>query len=218
MQAEKHEKDIQNTGADLEVYFQGASKCGSRDTRLVDTRSREGRSASHSFRNLLFLLAYRSWRSISNIFFRTCSGGLLSKLESPADTPGALILSDNPNLLGESAASVGDGSRSGETQSRIGEGRIKENIMPFLHLRVWGSPPERDAIEDVLNKAKDWYRYSPNCWIIYTARDAQWWYERLSNIPGMKNDASFFIAEMRLSNRAGWATPGMWKWIEKNRT
>lgn len=90
--------------------------------------------------------------------------------------------------------------------------------MPFLHLRVWGqgeNAPDRKEVEEVLNKAKDWFRYAPNCWIIYTARDANWWCEKLSDIPGMKDNASFFIAEMRLSNRAGWATPRMWGWIKK---
>jgi hypothetical protein len=92
--------------------------------------------------------------------------------------------------------------------------------MPFLHLAIWPKgedAPDHKAVQAVLNKARDWYRYAPNCWVIYTGRDAEWWYEKLSNIPGMKGDASFFIAELKIDNRAGWVSPRMWRWLEQDR-
>ena len=94
----------------------------------------------------------------------------------------------------------------------------------FLHLGVRfedSGAPDRDAIEAVLNRAKDWFRYAPNCWIIYTGQNASWWYEKLHNIPGMEGHAGFLICEMPLNNRekrAGWLPKSVWDWINKDRT
>lgn len=91
----------------------------------------------------------------------------------------------------------------------------------FLHLGVRfkdsTEAPTKDAIEHVLNKAKDWYRYAPDCWIIYTARDAHWWAEKLRNIPGMEENTAFLISEMSLAKdkRAGWLTPSAWRWMNE---
>jgi len=95
--------------------------------------------------------------------------------------------------------------------------------MPFLHLAVRrqdSEAPDNKAIEAVLDKAKDWYRYAPNCWLIYTGRDAAWWYQKLSEIPGMKSDTTFLIGEMPIdqrNKRAGWLSTSTWKWIKKYR-
>ncbi len=94
--------------------------------------------------------------------------------------------------------------------------------MPFLHLGVYSEEdpdaPSRAAIERVLNKAKDWFRYAPNCWIIYTARDATWWSDKLRSISGMEEHAGFLIAEILLTpkeKRAGWLKESAWEWINK---
>jgi hypothetical protein len=92
--------------------------------------------------------------------------------------------------------------------------------VPFLHLgiRSGGSrAPDTDAIEKLLDKAIDWYRYAPNCWIIYTKLDASNWTERLKNIPGMENHAEFLLAELNLNNRSGWASQDLWDWLDKRR-
>jgi hypothetical protein len=95
--------------------------------------------------------------------------------------------------------------------------------MPFLHLGVRfedSGAPNRSAIEEVLNKAKDWFRYTPNCWIIYTAKDADTWHRRIRDIPGMKDHTSFLICEILLSQkdkRAGWLPESVWEWINKDR-
>ena len=90
----------------------------------------------------------------------------------------------------------------------------------FLHLAVRfedSQAPDRDAIEAVLNRAKDWYRYTPDCWLIFTSKNAEDWYERLEKIPGIKTHASFFICELNLKNRAGWVKREVWDWIARNR-
>jgi hypothetical protein len=90
--------------------------------------------------------------------------------------------------------------------------------MPFLHLGVRSDDseaPDRKAIEEVLNKAKNWYRYAPNCWVIYTSKDASIWSERLRAIPGMEDHAAFFICEINNANRSGWLTANFWDWFKK---
>jgi hypothetical protein len=93
--------------------------------------------------------------------------------------------------------------------------------MPFLHLGVrFGdseSPTKKD-IERVLNRAKDWFRYAPNCWLIYTHKDAETWGKRLQEIPGMEENTSFLLCELRIDNRYGWLSDSAWNWIKKDRT
>jgi hypothetical protein len=95
--------------------------------------------------------------------------------------------------------------------------------MPFLHLGVYPEErhaPDAKAIQAVLDRAKDWFRYAPYCWLIYTTKDAQTWYERLRNIPGMEDHASFLICELPLAQkdkRAGWLPESVWAWINRAR-
>jgi len=87
----------------------------------------------------------------------------------------------------------------------------------FLHLTVFpNSSDYQESIEKELNRATDWIRYSPNCWLIYTSRTAQSWYKSLSAIPGIK-DANLMLYEVNLSNRAGWIKRSVWDWITKER-
>jgi hypothetical protein len=93
--------------------------------------------------------------------------------------------------------------------------------MAFLHLGVrFGNSetPTKKDIENVLNKAKDWFRYAPNCWLIYTNRDAETWGKRIQEIQGMEENTSFFLCELRIDKRYGWLSDSAWKWIKKDRT
>ena len=92
----------------------------------------------------------------------------------------------------------------------------------FLHLTVnLGSlGPEatdhRTAIEGVLDKAKDWLRYLPNSWLIYTSRSAIAWHKDLHQLPNMKQ-YQFLICEVNINNKAGWLYESVWTWINQNR-
>ena len=93
--------------------------------------------------------------------------------------------------------------------------------MPYLHLAVrYEDPqaPKAKAIQEVLDKAKSWYRYAPNCWIIYTKLEASEWARRLRGIPGMEDHTAFFICELDTSNNSGWQTEDFWKWLNKERS
>lgn len=87
----------------------------------------------------------------------------------------------------------------------------------FLHLTI--SPCDSDLrslIQAKLDKATDWLRYSPECWLIYTGQPAKVWYERLTEIAGVK-ERILFICEVDLSNRGGWIKQSAWDWIKKER-
>jgi hypothetical protein len=119
----------------------------------------------------------------------------------------------------------GVGNESSDPKREIGRSnetpRGMNKVAQFLHLGISVEGTfklDTDAIEAVLNKAKDWYRYTPNCWIIYTAKDADTWSERIRKLPSFETHATFFIAELNLDNRSGWASQDLWDWLGKTRT
>jgi hypothetical protein len=71
------------------------------------------------------------------------------------------------------------------------------------------------AIEKVLDKALDWVRYAPNCYIVYTSRDVEHWYGRLRDV--IDQDDNIFIVELDIKNRQGWLPKSVWEWIRKPR-
>jgi|GEM_PF-2495903 hypothetical protein len=91
----------------------------------------------------------------------------------------------------------------------------------FLHLAVYfedPGAPTKEAIQTILDGAKDWIRYSPNCWLIYTSKSAQEWHDKLFSLPGMKNNTSYFICAIDQNDRSGWIRKSVWDWINKHQT
>src|SRR5271155_3682194 len=91
----------------------------------------------------------------------------------------------------------------------------------FLHLGVNfiernSSSEAIGKIEAVLNRASDWYRYAPNCWIVRTKQTAKTWHERLKSIPWMA-DQRYLIVEINTEERAGWLLKDTWEWLKKDR-
>jgi hypothetical protein len=72
------------------------------------------------------------------------------------------------------------------------------------------------SIEKVLDKAMDWVRYAPNCYILYTRTDVQTWYARLRKLLHEKDN--IFVVELNIENRQGWLPKYVWEWIKKDRT
>ncbi len=129
----------------------------------------------------------------------------------------------NPGHGADGGGAIRDKGES-EDHRLTERGRIGSTAMPFLHLGVYredAEAPKREAIEAVLNKAKDWYRYAPNCWLIYTARSPAYWCEKLREISGMDGHASFLVCELPIDKkdkRAGWLQVSVWEWINKSRS
>ncbi len=73
-----------------------------------------------------------------------------------------------------------------------------------------------DNIEAKLDKALDWIRYAPGCWLIYTEHSAQTWYSKIFELPELTG-ALVFLCEANLEDRSGHMSPLAWDWIKKIR-
>jgi hypothetical protein len=88
----------------------------------------------------------------------------------------------------------------------------------FLHVGFAfedGRSAPTKEIQSVLNKARDWVRYAPNNYILYTTSDVEVWYNRLKKV--IHEDDSVFIVEINIENRQGWIPGKVWDWIKKDR-
>ena len=87
----------------------------------------------------------------------------------------------------------------------------------FLHISfdfADGNPRTKE-LKPVFDKALDWYRYMPNCWIVWTSSSAQKWYERLR--PHISDGDNMFIVRIDLSERQGWISKAVWNWLREER-
>jgi hypothetical protein len=87
----------------------------------------------------------------------------------------------------------------------------------FLHIAFSFKSGRTDIerIRKTLSTARDWYRYAPNCWIVYTNRTADKWFELLK--PKLNDDDHMFICELNIAMRSGWLPEGAWTWLDKER-
>jgi len=70
-------------------------------------------------------------------------------------------------------------------------------------------------LDIVFNKASDWIRYAPNCWIIYTSQSSEKWYNSIKK--AIHEDDSFMILQIDPSTRNGWMPLDIWDWLDKER-
>ena len=73
--------------------------------------------------------------------------------------------------------------------------------------------PDITAWEQRFNNATDWYRYSPNCWLLWTSGTPQSWFEYLK--PHVASSASSSPISGRTSGFVGSLPQGAWVWIAK---
>ena len=87
----------------------------------------------------------------------------------------------------------------------------------FLHVsfRFKGEDSKIGTLEPVFDKALDWYRYAPNCWILWTSSSAQAWYQRLK--PHLEPGDHMLIVRLDMSERQGWLSKSTWNWLNKDR-
>jgi len=88
----------------------------------------------------------------------------------------------------------------------------------YLHigLNFEGRPPKEEELEAIFNKALDWVRYAPNCWIVYTSSSPQRWYERIK--PKLHPDDGILIFEINKDSRTGFEQQFVWDWLDKDRS
>lgn len=79
----------------------------------------------------------------------------------------------------------------------------------------FAGPGKSDELEPVFNKALDWIRYAPNCWLVWTSKDPNIWYRRLK--PFLATGDHLLVVEVNLAERAGWLPRSVWDWINQER-
>ena len=85
----------------------------------------------------------------------------------------------------------------------------------FLHVGFNTTKPRVQEWKTLFNQATDWLRYAPNCWILYTGRSPQSWYELIK--PQLQEGEDVFICELVITNRQGWLPKNAWDWVKKSR-
>ncbi len=78
----------------------------------------------------------------------------------------------------------------------------------FIQSKVGVSP---DQVEEKMNLAVDWFRCTPNVWVLYSTSDEDKWQSRLK--PLVVPRGSLFICRLDIANRNGWMSKQFWKWI-----
>lgn len=71
-----------------------------------------------------------------------------------------------------------------------------------------------DAIENVLNVAKNWLRFDPKIWIVATNLTSQQLYDRVHPVIDPKDD--ILIVAIDINDRQGWVVKTVIDWIEKD--
>ena len=85
----------------------------------------------------------------------------------------------------------------------------------FIHIGFNANEPRFEIWEDVFDKATDWLRYAPNCWILCTGQSPKKWLNHIK--PHLKEGERVFVCELNISNRQGWLSKSTWEWIRKTR-
>jgi hypothetical protein len=90
----------------------------------------------------------------------------------------------------------------------------------FYHmmLEAPGLDPTGTEVENALNQFDNWIRYSQNCWIIYTDRDASYLYGKLGSLARSAKGGHIFIVCLDIKNRQGWMPKSLWNWLRENQS
>lgn len=91
--------------------------------------------------------------------------------------------------------------------------------MPFyLHITFNFHRGENkiDELIPTFNKALEWCRYAPNCWVVWTTSPPDDWYARLK--PHLADYDHLFISALDLRNGyTGFLPQWAWDWLAKDR-
>jgi hypothetical protein len=84
----------------------------------------------------------------------------------------------------------------------------------LLHLYIRPkSSVTQEAVEEILNKALDWFRYDEGIYILYTTTELNVWHGRLKPlVDDKKGRMLLFLLDPNSSN--GWMTKDFWDWLK----
>lgn len=70
----------------------------------------------------------------------------------------------------------------------------------------------REALQEVLNEAADWFRYHETCYVVETTESPQEWRKRLN--PIVNPQGRLFICKFDETHYNGWMATDFWKWYQ----
>lgn len=86
----------------------------------------------------------------------------------------------------------------------------------FLHLFLeFGDDRTEPDLRKTLDKALDWYKYGPNCWILWTSGSPDKWYVRLDKL--IQKGDRVFICELNIRERRGLMPRDFWEFIKSHK-
>jgi len=75
--------------------------------------------------------------------------------------------------------------------------------------------PKIEQLQPIFDKASDWMRLMPYCWLVWTSTSMETWYGRVRKI--IKDEDEVFIAPVDAKDAQGWISKSVWDWIGKAR-
>jgi hypothetical protein len=84
-----------------------------------------------------------------------------------------------------------------------------------LNVRWVKTDPNTKIVEDVLNRAGDWFRFDAWAWLLVSDYPAHQLSEALRSV--LASEDSIFIIQADPNNYGGYAPPVMWEWLSKYR-
>ena len=85
----------------------------------------------------------------------------------------------------------------------------------FLHVFIKPKVGVTGAqVEETMNKAVDWYRYSDYCWVVKTTSSLSVWQTRLK--PLVESDGTLLILKIDPAQRQGWIAKSFWTWLRES--
>ena len=75
---------------------------------------------------------------------------------------------------------------------------------------------EAAEVRAKMDLALDWFRITPNLWIVHTSSDVDKWQIRLK--PLVQPDGALFISRLNIEESNGWMIDDFWVWINKKKT
>jgi hypothetical protein len=68
----------------------------------------------------------------------------------------------------------------------------------------------------LFDRASDWYRYAPNCWLVWTSGTVESWFNFLK--PHINEQDYMLIVQIPFGSRfGGWLPKGAWAWFARER-
>lgn len=86
--------------------------------------------------------------------------------------------------------------------------------MNYLHIAFnWRTGVKVKELEPTFNRAIDWARYAPNCWVIKTRKSSKLWYGRLEKY--LEPGDTVLICKLDVTEKWGKLPKWAWDWLNE---